>query len=258
MQAKTPAAPSPILRRLPLVAPSAEMSGKCPPELERIARTCKTGDPAHRALVFTTLTLARRGIALCLPPGARASALGALGAAGDWASGALDFRSVRKARAALYDHVEFAEHATLAAIDRGLTEAAANSGPLAPHSAGVVRRYVALSVHHSLGAGLLSLDAIQAPLNALDVIRQLAGAIAYRDVGLGPAREPDLQRRALEQAEWESARLSCSRNEPIGATALALFHEYLGVHWNDRAEVHRLHFEDFVTWALDIPAQGAT
>jgi hypothetical protein len=106
-----------------------------------------------------------------------------------------------------------------------------------------------LGVVHAVGAALHCLDGVVEPLELLHVPKEIAAALAYRNVALGPARSRELLENAVEMAHWESTQLSTLPSHGRQQLLIQLYHEYLGVHWKNQVDAHRLHLEQFLTWA---------
>lgn len=238
-------------RRLNLVSPADELLGVAPPAFERAARTCQPGDVVHRGLLFTCVTLARRAVAGCVAPKARAELLAGLEAAEAWARGSGSAAAARNLRGQCFAATPVVERQTIEAVEA----AAAHLGPqrktgLDAHATRVVRRYVALAAHHACSAVVLTLDAVEQPANCVQVPQQLCGARAYQGAGLGAARFGEFRAKAWEQAEWESSREGATTDHGVEALALQLFHEFLGVRWKTVADVETLAVHRFIEWAL--------
>jgi hypothetical protein len=240
---------------LPIVLPGEELTGAGPPALERALRLAERGDHVHRGLVFVSAALAEHAIRAAVAPGARALALSGLGVAEAWAAGSADEASVRKARSDVFTASVAVEKQTLEAIRRSFD--AAQRPARAPHTAldahadSVVLRYVGLAASHAVGAVLLVLDGVEDPARLVPVAQQVAGAIAYQAVGLGPARSSKLRAAAWRQAEWESQRAAAGHD--TRALAVQLFHEFLGASWKDHGDVRRVALFELVEWALEAP-----
>lgn len=246
---------APPLRRLPLVAPEAQLSGQFPRGFERAAKGCKAGTSTHHAVLFAALTLAERGIRECLPPKERAPYLAACKTAWEWAQGSTLYSAVRDVRAYCFEHAKESEKQTLTVLTAALEHFDQRDpqprSELGLHARSVTFRYAGLAVHHAIGAVLLALDACKEPRDALLLCGEVAGAIAYQKVALGPCRSAELQRSALTQAQWEAQRVQgSSQAHSENALAVQLFHEYLGVHWKNYTDAQRLYLEDFLGWAF--------
>jgi hypothetical protein len=241
-----PASPASPLR-LPLVLPGHELSGKHPQELEKVARRCAVGDAAHHALLYTAETIVNRGLGECIAPSVRGEVQALLAVGREWTRSGASLAEVRRARACAFNFSERAEQATLQAIAAAVQ--IDEQDALDRQAAITVRRYVARAVQHSLAGVLMVLDAVTSPPELLPIAADVAGAIAFKRVGLGAARSPELRAAAAAQAQWESERLSL-KEQPAVAIALQLFHEYLGAQWKDHADAQRVCFEEFSVWAL--------
>jgi hypothetical protein len=265
-------------KKLRLVEPRHELSGKFPRGFERAARSCAAGDALHRALLFGALTLTRRALSQCLPPSVAAVAKDHAAGVEAWAQHSATLKQVQQRRAQLFEQVPELEARTLQAVRRSRPEATAKApgtslahgsaphnvgsadgaatsrttaSPFDEHADNVVERYVALSVHHALAALLLCCDAVTEPALVLDVPGEVAGALAYRNVGLGPARQSELRTSALQHAQWEASRIATCASHGEAALTLQLFHEYLGVHWKNHVDAQRLYLEQFLAWVFD-------
>jgi hypothetical protein len=240
-----PRAPS-----LRLVPPNEELRGVAPRALERAARLCSPGDATHRGLLCIGATLARRGLSICAPPGARAPVLAALEVGEAWANGQAGEHVVAKARSDAFNAVIAVERRTIDAVRTAGLSAAKKRTLIDAHAESVVVRYVGLSANYASGAALLVLDGVADPTQLGPVAQQVAGAIAYQSAGLGPARSADVRASACEQAEWEAERQGAPEGHGVGALAVQLFHEYLGSYWKDRSDAQRAYFAEFIEWAL--------
>jgi hypothetical protein len=219
--------------------------------MERVAKTCAQADRGHRALLFACSTLARHGIAACVPPSAHAAMMSALDAAEAWAKEPGDPRPVRKARSDAFAAVMAAERRTADAVRASFASFVHKPHTLIDgHADAVVVRYAVLAANYACGAALLTLDAVDAPRLAARVPQQVAGALAYRSAGLGPGRSGELRAAACEQAEWEKDREGAPEGHGSGALAVQLFHEFLGASWKDHSDAQRVYLGDFVEWAL--------
>ncbi len=253
MQRSTSPASDKTPRRLPIVLPGQELSGKYPLVFERTVLRAQSGDPAHRSALNVAAALAQRALTQCLPPSSRPAALSALAQVRAWTRGELAYRHVRSARAELFEQVPALAEAASLLVRRALS--ATQLSPLQVHADTTVQRYVSLSVHHAIASVLLCLDGV-VQLNALlQVADEAAAAIAFRDVGLGPARDEELRTQALQRAQWEQERLLGHKQSSLGSIALPLFHEFLGVHFNARASAQRLYQSDFIAWVYSEPAR---
>lgn len=233
------------LRSLPLVAPSEELSGLAPAILERTAARCRVGDATHRGLLHLSICISRRAISQCLPPSARRIGEEALVAAEAWTTNNGDATLVKKHRSLAFEAIGAVERQTSDAV-----KAALDSSPITAfdaHADRVVLRYARLGAYYAASTVVLTLDAIDSPREMVRVSSQAAGALAYRNTALGPARSRDLRDKAREQSEWEAER---DDSHDASSMAVQLFHEYVGATWKDLSDAQRLYHEDFVTWAL--------
>ncbi len=236
---------------LPLVYGGDELTGAAPAELERAARGCRSGDRTHKGLVFLCNALAHYGLRSCVPPSARGLAAATLDTAEGWALGRIDPSVAQKARSEAFAAVIAIEKKTIDAVraSRRRIDGKAHT-ELDPHADAVVLRYAGLAANHATFAALLTADGIEEPAKLADVPRQVAGAMAYLDAGLGPARSADLRAKAWGQAEWEAQRQGAPDGHPVGALAVQIFHEYLGAYWKDRSDGQRLQLGELAVWAL--------
>ncbi len=237
-------------RSLRLVPPAEELRGVAPSELERAAQLCKRGDAVHRGLLFTAATLARRGLSICAPPGARAPVVAALEVAEAWALGQATEHAVAKARSDAFNAVVAVERRTIDAVRAAGLSPSKKKTPIDAHAESVVVRYVGLSANYAAGAALLALDGVAEPAELVPIAQQVAGAVAYQSAGLGPARSADVRASACEQAEWEAERQGAPEGHGVGALAIQLFHEYLGAYWKDQSDAQRAYLAEFIQWAM--------
>lgn len=242
-------------RRLQVVDPPDELRGSGPPAFERLARSTPPGSAAHRGLVAICTTLASRAASTCLPPSAQIELTAALQTTRLWIVGKAAPEEVRSARARCFQAVSGIEAITSRAVLKAkahLGQGAAS--PLDPHADHVVDRYARLAAHFSVSAVCHSLDSVEIPKAALEVLSDVEGARAYQLVGLGSARHPAFRKAAWDQAEWEASRPP--RSDPA-MLAVQVFHEFLGGRWRRHADALRHETESFLNWALDArAAQG--
>src|SRR5690606_23970223 len=99
------------------------------------------------------------------------------------------------------------------------------------------------------GAALHCLDAVVEPLELLSVVKEASAALAYRNVGLGPARTQQLVEDAHHTARWEVDHCVAVDSPAVEQLTLQLVHEYLGVHWKNHVDAQRLYLEQFLSWA---------
>ncbi len=234
-------------KRLTLVEPHLELSGKFPRGFERSVKLAHVGDLQHRGLLFCSLTVARRSLLECLPPSIATRCMSAWQSADLWARDATSLRAVRQARAGLFAELPAHRDRTVEVVRRWLTPP---DDPFKAHINAVVERYVALSVHHAVGAVLQCLDGITDASALLEVPKQAAAALAYRNVALGAARSEQLQADALDNARWQADYLEGALRHDPASLAVQLFHEYLGVHWKNHVDAQRLYIEQFLEWAV--------
>lgn len=237
-------------KKLRLVEPRHELSGKVARSFERHARACKPGDAAHRGVLFTATTLTRRGLAECLPPSVLEVARQRLARVDGWARGEVSLKQLQATRSETFESLVDCQRKTLSALRAMPSPHAAGRSALDEHADRVVERYIALAVRHSLAAILLCCDAVIEPLQVLEVPGEVAGAIAYRNVGLGAARSAQLRASAAENAAWEAREIAASAEHGEVGLTLQLLHEYLGVHWKNHVDAQRLYLEQFLEWAV--------
>jgi hypothetical protein len=232
------------LRSLPLVAPSEQLSGLAPAIVERSAARCRPGDATHRGLILVAVCIARRAISQCLPPSARRTGEEALVAAESWTTSG-DAALVKKHRSLAFEAIGAVERQTGEAV-----KAAMDSSPITAfdaHADRVVLRYARLGAYYAASTVVLTLDGIANPRDMVRVPSQAAGALAYRNTALGPARSRELRDKARDQSEFEAER---DDSHDASSMTVQLFHEYVGATWKDLSDAQRLYHEDFVTWAL--------
>ncbi len=238
-------------RKLRLVEPDHELPGKLPPGFERIAIGVQVGQPQHVALVHASAAIARFALQQCVAPSPREALREALDQAEQNCRGALPLRELRATRARVFEQAREGQRLTLEAVRQALQlNPQRSSTELDAHADNTVLRYAELGAHYAIVATLGALDVALTPRQALHLPKDAAAAIAYRNVGLGPARDPELRRAATEQAAWEHHQLNVAAAHPVAATALQLFHEYLGVHWKNHVDAQRVHIEQFVAWGF--------
>lgn len=233
-------------RRLRLVEPRHELSGKLPRSFEGCVRGASATDPNHRGALFASTTLARRALRQCLAPSVAKEALVLCQIAERWAGSNASLKQVKQARSECFGRSGEFESRTLAVLEPRL-----DSGESAfdAHANRVVRRYLGLSVVHAVSSLLLCCDGVLDPLLLLEVPKEVAAAIAYRNVALGPARSAELRDAAWTTAQWEVRQVRASASHDVGAIAMQLLHEYLGVHWKNHVDAQRLYLEHFLEWA---------
>jgi hypothetical protein len=71
-----------------------------------------------------------------------------------------------------------------------------------------------------------------------------------RNVALGACRDANLRLAAREQAAWEHEALRSSAIHSKPALELQLIHEYLGIHWKNHVDAHRVYAEQFLHWVF--------
>ncbi len=202
--------------------------------------------------MHTATSIARRALSQALPPSERRNAVAYHGLSEEWAQRSADYPAVKRARGALFNAAQDFERQTVSLLSAHLPDAA---DAFDEHANRVVLRYIGLSVHHAINAALCCLDGVLEPTALLEVPKETAAAIAYRNVALGPARTQELRNRARQHAEWEKRRIVSVGSHDEAAIAVQLFHEYLGVHWKNHADAQRVYLEQFIQWATaDAPA----
>lgn len=239
-------------RRLQVVDPSQELRGAGPPAFERLARSASPGSPAHRGLVAIATTLASRAASTSVPPSAQVDLIAALETARLWVCRRATEKEVRAARARCFQAVTGIEELTSQAVSRANAHLGQTaSTPLDHHADHVVDRYARLAAHFSVSAVCHSLDSVETPSAALEVLGDVEGARAYQLAGLGSARNPAFRKAAWDQAEWEAVRPPRTETAMI---AVQVFHEYLGGRWRRHADALRIETESFLRWALSARA----
>jgi hypothetical protein len=235
--------------RLAIVYPHDEIKPELPPLFQRAAKRCTAGDVQHRGLLAISATLARFAVDSCAPPGARHELCDCVDAVWRWARSEPSTK-VRTLRERALSALPDAEHATELAIERALhIVRGSERTPLDAHADRVALRYGKLAAHFSGSAVVLAIDAIEDPRAVLGLPDQIAGALAYKNVGLGPARSSKLREQALQRAVWESGRGEQGAHAEA-ALAVQLFHEFLGALWKTQNDAQKLHLFDFIAWAF--------
>lgn len=237
-------------RRLKIVGPRDELSGKFPRGFEASARACQVGDRTHRAIVLACGTLAAEIVRRCQPPSLAALPLRAVGETSKWAKGKGDLAAVRQVRQAVFEALGETIVGTTRTLGQNLETMAISVGDIDGHIERLIARYVGLGVHYSLATVTATCDALTDPLQALEVARCFSAAMAYRNVGLGPCRDDTLHRAARDQASWEHENLPTSTVHSPQSLELQLLHEYIGVHWKNNVDAHRVYAEQFLQWAF--------
>lgn len=239
-------------RRLQVVDQAEQLRGLGPPAFERLARSAEKGSPGHRGLVMIVTTLAARATSTCLPPSAQIDLIAALETSRLWIRGNATESEVKSARARCFQAVSGIEEITSKAISRARVELGPGAAsPLDLHADHVVDRYARLAAHFSVSAVCHSLDAVESPGVALEVLGDVEGARAYQLSGLGSARHPAFRKAAWDQAEWEASRPP--RSDPA-LLAVQVFHEYLGGRFRRHSDALRQETESFLNWALSARA----
>lgn len=237
-------------RRLKIVEPRDELSGKFPRGFESSARRCQAGDAVHRAVVRACATLGNEIVRRCQPPSVAKLPHEALGEVWRWAKGSGSLSAVREKRHAVFEALPHAVETTARAVGFSPESLDVVVGEIEGHIERLVSRYVGLAVHYSLATVTATCDALTDPLQALEVARCFSAAMAYRNVGLGPCRDRSLHQSARDQARWEHETLATSAVHSPQSLELQLLHEYLGVHWKNNVDAHRLYAEQFLQWVF--------
>ena len=238
-------------RSLPLVQSHEELTGVTVPLLERSAKTCATGDPTHRALVFLCEALASSGLQRCAPPSAVEPMVSALKVARRWAEEDCKLVELRRARQVAFEAIAGVERATIVAVRASSTAMPPKQLTIIDgHADAVVLRFAGLGAYHACAAALLTVDCIETPARAARVPQEVAGALAYQATALGPARAGTVRATVCEQAEWESTRPGAPSGHQVGALAVQLLHELLGGYWRSQSDAQRLFLGEFAQWAL--------
>jgi hypothetical protein len=185
-----------------------------------------------------------------LPPSVAAIARERLATVASWAHGTSTLRQVQAARSEIFEALPDFQQRTLTAIRAADAGSAEAPSVLDEHADRVVQRYVSLSVQHAVTALLLCCDAVVDPLKLLEVPGEVSAGMAYRNVGLGPAKDSALRHHALHTASWETRQIVGSAAHGEAALTLQLFHEYMGVHWKNHVDAQRLYLEQFLQWAV--------
>lgn len=239
-----------LKRRLKLVGARDELSGKFPRGFEAAVRGCQVGDRTHRAVVLACGSLAAEVVRRCQPPSTTVLPLKAVSQAASWAKQSGDLNAVRQARHAVFEALTPSVEATSRALGQNLEAIAMAVGDIDGHVERLIARYVGLAVHYSLATVTATCDVLTDPLQALEVTRCFAAAMAYRNVGLGPCRDRTLHQSARDQARWEHQTLPTSAVHSQQSLELQLLHEYLGIHWKNNVDAHRLYAEQFLQWVF--------
>lgn len=243
-------------RRLRIVLPDHELSGHAPHVFERLTKVSAPGSGEHRALVAVAHALVQSAVARCLPPSARRELGSALAIVEGFVTGRLSrtatSQAARDARATAFSALAHLEARTVAAVMQAEAQQPARTTPteLAEHASHTLRRFVGLSVHHTVAALCHALDAIDTPAPALAVPSDVCGALAYSRTALGSARNPEFQAAAIEQARFEYDRSPQDDTSPLRALQVQVFHEYLGARWRAHADEERHSTGEFIAWAL--------
>jgi hypothetical protein len=176
----------------------------------------------------------------------------------DYLRGAARLEHVKKARSECFAASLEAEQRTVDAV-----RAVLSSTPKKPHTEldahadAVVVRHAGLGAYYAISAVLVVLDSVTNPGELGRVVPQAAGAVAYQNTGFGPARSGALRMRALEHASQEMERPFAISDHGPAATALQLFHEFLGAHWKDVSDANRVFFSEVIDWALPAGARSS-
>jgi len=248
-----------VKRGLSLVAHEDVLTGKAPLPFERVARTCLPQDERHVGVLAICGAVARRATRACVVPSLQGPLLAALDLLQQHLRRSPNERTAElpalsSARARCFQAAPAIEDATARAIGRAQghlanerTQRAAETA-LDHHAAHVIDRYARLSAHYACAAACHALDAAATPSVALEVLEDARGALGYQRTALGAARQPALRAAALDQAEWESSRLSSP--EHAAALAVQIFHEYLGGRYKTYVDSERGTQDQFIRWAL--------
>jgi hypothetical protein len=222
------------MRRLALVREGEQLTGRGPTDFERLARGCELFSPDHTGLLAISVTLAWRCVRACVVPSQQTELVLALQQLTRFLSLSHDQKpaalaSLEQLRARCFAAAPVIEQATVKAVQKGQQHLRNNRSEKVPvtslddHAQHTVDRYVRLAAHFSCAAVCHSLDAVNTPVSAVDVMGDSAGALSYQLTGLGAAKKPSLRLSALDQAKWEAARFSgSSPNE--AALTLQIFH----------------------------------
>ncbi len=237
-------------RRLKIVGPRDELSGKFPRGFESASRSCSTGDRTHRAVVLACSALASEIVRRCQPPSITPLALAAVESAEKWAKGEANLPAVRQSRQLVFESLGEAIEKTARTLGQNLENVDVVVGEIDGHIERLIARYIGLAVHYSLAAVTATCDTITDPTQALEVARCFSAAMAYRNVGLGPCRDRTLHQAAREQSLWEHEHLPTSAVHSPQSLELQLLHEYLGVHWKNNVDAHRVYAEQFLQWVF--------
>jgi hypothetical protein len=243
-------------RRLRIVLPDHELLGHAPHVFERLAKVSTPGGAEHRAVIGVTHALVQSAVARGLPPSARRELAPALAILEGFATGRLSRgaapQAARDARAAAFSALGELEARTLKAVVQAEAQQRARSvtTELAEHAGHTMRRFLGLSVHHTVAALCHALDAIDAPAPAVSVPSDVCGALAYSRTALGSVRNPEFQGAALDQARFEHERSPRDEALPLRALQIQVFHEYLGARWRAHGDEERHAAGEFIAWAL--------
>lgn len=243
-------------RRLRIVLPDHELSGHAPHVFERLTKVSAPGSAEHRAVIAVTHALVQSAVARALPPSARRELAPALAILEAFVMGRLSRaaapQAARDARATAFSALGQLEARTLTAVAQAEAQQPGRSvtTELAEHAGHTVRRFLGLSVHHTVAALCHALDAIDAPAPAVSVPSDICGALAYSRTALGSVRNPEFQAAALEQARFEHERSPRDEALPLRALQIQIFHEYLGARWRAHGDEERRAAGEFIAWAL--------
>ena len=245
------------MRSLSLVDSSEVLRGQGPPAFEKLARTAVPGSSEHVGLLSICAALAGRCIGTCVPPSAQIELLAGLQTAHEWIAGRATEKQVNQARVSCFQAVSAVEKITRRAVaqaQKHLDSERAAGTPLDPHADHVVTRYATLAAHFTVSSICHTLDAVNTPDVALEVLQDVEGARAYQAAGLGSARHPMFRKAAWTQAEWETAKLGLGAHTSTAAhtasISVQVFHEYLGGRWRMHSDAERIKNTDFLDWAL--------
>lgn len=224
---------------LPLISNTAPPA-KPPSELEQALARVAPHSQQHQQLLECGLGLVEETVKSCIAPSFRATADAALVGLRKLAKLHNAGIAIARQRSALIAAAPEIRAQTVDVMRAALAAQARQENTLLdPHADATVLRYVGLAASHTVSATLLLTDALTQPRALAVVPLQCAGALAYRNTGLGAARSSELRQRACVQAEQE-LKDSGSASDSAGAIAIQLFHEFLGATWRDHSDAHRL------------------
>ncbi len=245
------------MKRLGLVRPDEELTGRGPPAFERLARSCVVGSKEHKGVLSVCSALARRAVSACIVPSNQHVLIEPLASLQGFirdphAPVETTLSDLGRLRAQVFAAANYLEDATSRAVmtaQQHLMSRTEHQTKLAPHAHHVIERYVRLAAHFSCAAICHTLDAAHKPEQALEVLGDSSAALCYQATGLGPGRQPALLRAAVDQAHWEYSR---TRESVVREDALMVqvFHEYLGGRFQIYMDAERAKQAQFIEWAL--------